>query len=34
MEKIKSENWELELSTMIEQGYVLITENNEIYWIR
>lgn len=33
-EKIKSENWEEELNTMISQGYVIITENNEIWWVR
>ncbi len=34
MEKIKSENWEEECNTMIQQGYVVIVENNEVYWVR
>lgn len=32
--KIKSENWEEECNTMIQQGYVVIVENNEVYWVR
>lgn len=31
--KKKSEDWEQEVSTMIPQGYVLNTINNELWWI-
>ena len=30
--RIKSENWEQEQSSMIEQGFVLITDKTGTYW--
>jgi len=34
MEKILTKNWVKEASTMVEQGYVIIQEGENYYWVK
>jgi hypothetical protein len=31
---MKAENWLLEYPSMTNQGYKIVQENNELFWIR
>jgi hypothetical protein len=34
MEKIESIDWQKECNAMIEQGFVLIMEDDKVWWVR